>query len=165
MNLYTFPNKQYRAEAIKQYMQEKGHKKAVCFSCGNASRALRECGVDTLDISPTGDLQALRWFTKDEIKKVFPEYFDATSGHLDDECMRYVAGYFKEKLQTLPPLIMLPTGSGETLVELHMAFPKTKFFAVYDLNDATKYEEQAPLNARVKKIAEGIIFMRSDYAR
>ena len=164
IKLFIFPNKEYRAEALKAYMAEKGLKKAVCFSCGHSSKALKDSGVDVLDISPTGDLQAMRWFTKDEIKNIFQGYFDATSGHLDDEAMEYVAKYFKKKLKSLPPVVNLPTGSGETLVELKTAFPLTSFYAVYNLDDATKYEKEAPLNKTVEELADGLIFMRGEYA-
>ena len=162
VELYRFPNKALRAFAIKSYMEKAGYEKAVCFSCGNASRALREAGVDVLDISKSGDLQALRWFTQYEIKKTFPDHFDATSGHIPFECMQAVADIFKEYIGELPDHISLPTGSGETLVELKMAFPDTKITAVYNIDDATEYDEGCVLNSIVKALATDIIFQNKE---
>ena len=158
-NLYRFNNKELRSIAIKAYMQRYGFEKAVCFSCGNASRMLKEAGVKTLDISPTGDLQANRWFTMGEIKNAFPDYFDATSGHLPIECMEMISTVFYSHLyKTMPKEINLPTGSGETLVCLKMAFPDTKITAIYNIDPATQYEEEAPLNNLVRLLAEKIIY-------
>lgn len=159
-DLFRFNNKQIRSIAIKHYMQLHGFDKAVCFSCGNASRMLKEAGVKTLDISPTGDLQANRWFRIGEIAAAFPGYFDATSGHLPMDCMHAVSDIFYYELRELPGAINLPTGSGETLVCLKMAFPKTKITAVYNLDTATQFEENAPLNALVKLLAEDIVYLK-----
>lgn len=156
MELYRFPAKRLRAVAIKRFMEQAGKSRAVCFSCGNASRALKEAGVETLDISKSGDLEARRWFTMAEIRKAFPNHFDATSGHIPIDCMAEVAREFRGHLQCLPELIYLPTGSGETLVELKLAFPTAKIIAVYDLDEATAYEEGAPLNGLVKALAEEV---------
>lgn len=154
---YRFANKKLRAKAIRAYMERYGYEKAVCFSCGNASRELKNAGIKTLDISETGDLQALRWFTIGEIKNAFPGYFDATSGHLPMECMLYVAEEYKKYLHELPSEIYLPTGSGETLVCLKLAFPGVKINAVYNQSPATKYEKEAPLNRLVAVLANKII--------
>jgi len=158
VELFRFNNKQLRAIAIKRYMAAHGLDKAVCFSCGNASRALKEAGVKTLDISPTGDLQSNRWFRVGEIRAAFPGYFDATSGHLPIDCMLDVSDEFYFALRILPEAINLPTGSGETLVCLKLAFPETKITAVYNLNPATQFEEDAPLNALVRLLADDIIY-------
>lgn len=158
-NYFVFPNKILRTHAIKKYMEIYGYKRAVCFSCGNASRELKLAGVDTLDISPTGQLQALRWFTMGQIHDRFPDYFDATSGHLPMECMLMVADAFKSHFKGLdiPNEINLPTGSGETLVCLKLAFPTLKINAIYNLDGATEYNENAPLNDLVKLLAEKVV--------
>lgn len=158
VELFTFPNKALRAQAILAYMALTGREMAVCFSCGNASKALKKEGVKTLDISATGDLIANRWFQQYEVAKYFPEYFDATSGHIPVECMLDVARRFKEYLKKIPDEIYLPTGSGETLVELKLAFPETRINAVYNLNDATRYDEECVLNGLVRIMANKIIF-------
>lgn len=159
--LFRFNNKELRSIIIKKYMQRHGFDKAVCFSCGNASRQLKAAGVKTLDISPTGDMQANRWFTIGEIKAAFPDYFDATSGHLTMDCMRDIADEFYYQLhKIMPKAIELPTGSGETLVCLKMAFPQTRIKAVYNLNAATQYEPDAPLNNLVRLLADECIYLR-----
>lgn len=161
MSLFRFENKRIRARAIRAYMESHGYDKAVCFSCGNASRELRNAGINTLDVSPIGDMLALRWFTIGEIREQFPQHFDATSGHLPMDCMQLVAEMFKEEIGDRLGSIYLPTGSGETLVCLKMAYPDSKITAVYDMNAATAYEPSAPLNALVGLLAEDVI--RADW--
>ena len=157
--LFRFNNKELRSIVIRAYMQRHGFDKAVCFSCGNASRQLKAAGVKTLDISQTVDMQANRWFTIGEIKAAFPDYFDATSGHLPMDCMQDIADEFYFHLhKSMPGSILLPTGSGETLVCLKMAFPKTIITAVYNMDAATQYEEDAPLNSLVGLLADNIIY-------
>lgn len=156
MDLFEFENKRLRSVAIKNYMQLNGYDKAVCFSCGNASRELRNAGVNVLDISPYGDLDARRWFTIAEINKVFPEFFDATSGHLPMDCMLMVAEEFKKSLGDVSGTVNIPTGSGETLVCMKIAYPTLTVNAIYNLGNATKYESQAPLNKLVFAIADNV---------
>lgn len=157
MKLFRFENKRLRAQAIKEYMGAHGYRKAVCFSCGNASRELKRAGVDVLDISPTGDMLALRWFTVGEVATMFPSYFDATSGHLPMDCMELVAAEYRRELGQLSGKVNLPTGSGETLVCLKMAYPNLGITAVYDLDAATEYSEDAPLNALVRALADKVV--------
>lgn len=156
VNLFRFPNKKWRSQVIKEYMEERKIEKAVCFSCGNASRELKLAGVNCIDVSTEGDLIANRWFTVNEIKDCFSGCFDATSGHLPIDLMIQIARYYKAKLISLPKEIYLPCGSGETLVCLKMAFPKTKINAVYNLDPATEYSEKAPLNSLVVALAEKV---------
>lgn len=158
MKLFRFDNKRLRSIAIKNYMNENGYDKAVCFSCGNASRELAKAGVDVLDISPSGDLEARRWFTIADVHSCFSGFFDATSGHLPMDCMKMVAMKFKDALGEIDGPINLPTGSGETLVCMKIAYPTIAISAVYGLDDATKYDEQAPLNDLVVALADEIIF-------
>lgn len=158
VELFRFQNKEIRARAIKRYMEKAGYEMAVCFSCGNASKALREIGVDVVDVSPSGDMEALRWFKPHEIATIFPTAFDATSGHLPFECMLDVSKEFKSELKELPGgVIYLPTGSGETLVCLKLAFPQARIVAVYNLDAATQYDKDAQLNGLVELLAEDII--------
>lgn len=153
IELLRFPHKQIRAEAIRDYMRGR-YDKAVCFSCGNAAKALEAAGVETLHIGEHGDLAPRRWFTQAEIHDMFPDYFDATSGHLPMELMRDISRKFAEYLGDLPELVYVPTGSGETLICLKMAYPKHKFVAVYNLDAATEYSDGAPLNELVKAVSE-----------
>ena len=157
MIYFEFPNKQIRANAIKEYCEKYNIKKLVCFSCGNASRSLKEVGLDVIDVSPNGDLEAKHWFTQREISELFPDRFDATSGHVPMELMIMISDHFKNYLKEIPEEIYLPTGSGETLVELKLAFPDTKIHAVYNINEATEYSEYCVLNNLVNVLAEDII--------
>lgn len=138
-------------------MDKNGYNRAVCFSCGNASRELVKAGVDVLDISPFGDLEAHRWFTISDVASCFHGFFDATSGHLPMDCMLMVSDEFKSELGDMSGTIDLPTGSGETLVCLKLAYPSLSIRAVYDLDEATKYDDMAPLNRLVAALAEEVV--------
>ena len=158
--LLTFPAKIIRAEVIKEYIRSAGyHNKCVCFSCGNASKALTDVRLDVLDISPTGDFTANRWYTPDEIHKLFPDRFDATSGHLPLYLMVKIAKRFKLYLDNNldQPLndntiYKVPTGSGETILCLQLAYPKVHFKPLYniDTKGATQYDAMAPLNTIIE---------------
>ena len=156
MELLRFPHKKIRAKVIENYLGT--NKDVICFSCGNASRELKLTSLRVLDISPNGDLIPNRWFSKKEIKSKFPQYFDATSGHLDLDLMYAIGLAYKEYLGELPDVVYLPTGSGETLVCLKLVYPNTKFIAVYNLDAATEYSEFCELNELVKCLAYEIIY-------
>lgn len=151
--LFVRPFKLMRSVAVKRYMEDAGYSTAVCFSCGNAVDALRSVGVDVVGISPNGEYEARRWMSPAEVHRHFPLFFDATSGHLPMGVMRDVAGIFKSDILDVPDEIWLPTGSGETLVCMKMAFPDISIHAVYDINDATAYNDGAPLNGLVRALA------------
>lgn len=155
--LLRFPAKRIRAICIKEYIAGI-YDKVVCCSCGNAATALKNAGLDVLYIGPNGLLIPTRWFSQLEIHRMFPECFDATSGHLPLELMRIIGEAFKKSLGDLAETIYVPTGSGETLLCLKMAYPQNKFIAVYNLDDATLYNENAPLNPLVEIVADKIIF-------
>lgn len=157
VELLRFPHKKIRAEVIKRYIQGR-YEKAVCFSCGNAARELQAAGVNTLHIGVNGDLQPNKWFTQQEIATAFPTHFDATSGHLPAELMIMLAEEYKKYLGELPDLVYLPTGSGETLICLKLAYPATQFVAVYNLDSATEYDSRCVLNKFVELAADGIIY-------
>ena len=145
--------KAIRASVIKEYMQLHGYKQCVCFSCGNASRKLKDAGVDCIDISPSGDLNANRWWSMAEIRKAFPTCFDATSGHLSTDVMRMIVECFRAEFEDrFKPhkKYIIPAGSGETILCLKLAFPCTEFVAMYDdSNPATQYNRAAPLSCYV----------------
>lgn len=156
MELLRFPHKKIRSKVIEKYLGS--NSKVVCFSCGNASRELKSTSLQVLDISPKGDLIPNRWFTKKEIKQVFPEYFDATSGHLDINLMYKIGLAYKDYLGELDNIVYLPTGSGETLVCLKLVYPQTNFVAVYNLDEATEYSANCELNKLVECLAYKIIY-------
>lgn len=144
--------KRIRAEVVRAYMERNDIPYAVCFSCGNASLFLREAGVPLIDISPQGDLTANRWFTMEEIRQRFPQAFDATSGHLPTDLMREIAERLRVELSfDTDTEYVIPTGSGESIVCLKIAFPDVFFIPQYnDSNPATEYNKEAPLNAVVR---------------
>lgn len=155
--LYFKERKAIRARIIKQYIIACGIAGCVCFSCGNASKALKDEGIYTVDISPTGDLKANRWWLPSEINKAFPTLFDATSGHLPVHLMLDIGKAFKEHLGELNGVVYLPTGSGETLVCLSMVYPNVRFIPVYDCNVGCDYESEAPLNPLVNRLTNRYI--------
>lgn len=163
IELLRFNHKQLRAEVIKEFLKDKNYKGVVCFSCGNASKALKDIGLNTIDISTKGDLIANRWFEPSEVNEIFKDYFDATSGHLSIELMNKIADRFYIELNgILDDTVYVPTGSGETLVCLKLAFPEKHFVAVYNLDDATEYSPDAVLNSLVELLASKIIYEPSE---
>ena len=157
-NMLRFPHKAIRARVIKEYLAAQGCEKVVCFSCGNAAERMQEAGLDVLHIGPKGVLAPRKWFTQKEIACEFPGRFDATSGHLPAELMYALSQAYKAHIGHLPQKVYVPTGSGETLVCLKLAYPDTDFVAVYNMDDATEYSPDAPLNAYVAAMAADVLF-------
>ena len=150
----NLPAKKIRAQVICEYVIDAGYKGVVAFSCGNATRALKETGLFVLDISPCGDLSpSEKWWSPAEIQRMFPYLFDATSGHLPVHLMIRIAISFREHLGEIKGCDV-PTGSGETITCLRWAYPNEKFSPVYNLDQATKYEQNAPLNYLVLQGAD-----------
>ncbi len=141
--------KRIRAAVIREYMERNGIQSAVCFSCGNASRALRDAGVRVLDISPAGDLEARRWFTQEEIRRLWPSCFDATSGHLPADLMLEIAARLRQRFEGafVPGNgYKVAAGSGETVLCLAVAFPESVFLPMFDnTKPETTREPGAPL--------------------
>lgn len=161
--MQIIPNKEIRTKIIADYCKEANISGVVCFSCGNASNALKKIGLDTIDISPLGCLTTNKWWTPEEIKRVWPDRFDATSGHLPFFLMVRISKEYKKHLNSLQKVISsksvvdVPTGSGETIICLRLAFPNTKFNAIYNTNNrGTKYEKDAPLNEAVRALVNEI---------
>lgn len=143
--------KSIRARTIVTYAHKADYKGIVCFSCGNASRELKIASdpynIPTLQICPNGDLQSTKWWTPEGIHKVWPDYFDGTSGHLPLFLMHRIAEDFKGFLGKLyNDLYELPTGSGETITCLRLVYPNVEFQPVYNLDPPTNWEAGAPLN-------------------
>lgn len=162
MSVLNFPHKQIRAEAIREYIREK--QSIVCFSCGNASDALRYIGLDVLEIGSHGKLNPNEWFTQKEIADIFPNYFDATCGHLPMDLMLMIAerykAYIDNHYDNLESEYEVYCGSGETLVCLKFAYPEIDFIAEYNvpgLLAETEYNKDAPLNKLVELLAKSVI--------
>lgn len=133
----------------------------VCFSCGNATRELKAAGLYVVDVAPGGALEAGRWWGADEIRRAWPHLLDATSGHLPPPIMVEVAAALAAELGRLAVDVVheVPTGSGETITCLRMAYPAHTFAAAYDDRAiATRYNDRAPLAALVS--AGGLVIRR-----
>jgi len=142
-----FPNKALRARVIANYVRTAGYRGVVVFTCGNAARALRECGLEVVEIGSRGDLQTQKWWKAAEIHRLHPDLFDATSGHLPACLMVEVGKAFREHLGDLQPgQYAVPTGSGETIMCLRAAYPDPDivFHAAYD--DSKPETTRDPMN-------------------
>lgn len=157
--LFHVPNrKQLRAELVRDFCASAGIAGAVCLSCGNASRALKELetpAFNVVAIAPGGDLMPARWLRADEIRRAFPQHLDATSGHLTIPLMAGLAALFAERLQAPPrgSEWLVETGSGETIVALSMAFPDVRWSPLYTAKPHSLFSPQAPANALVCALA------------
>lgn len=155
METLIFPAKRLRAKVIAEYLSGLHQARCVCLTCGNAAEALREEGLEVCEVGPKAALQATRWIRPEEVAAWWPGLFDATSGHLPVWLMLRIANRFREHLGDLSESkYAIPTGSGETLVCLAMAYPDVRFVALYGDDPATKYEVAAPLNVLVARLAE-----------
>lgn len=137
----------------------------VIFSCGNAADELRRRLRTSFYVvhkfveigpGPNADLNSVLWWSPAQIHASWPNLFDATSGHLPFALMVeiaqllrvYVSGAVQED-----KTYYVPTGSGETIFCLKMAFPKKEFVAVYDnSNPATVRNSESPLTAVVERM-------------
>jgi hypothetical protein len=138
-------------------MRANGFRLCVCFSCGNASRTLKEHGVPCVAVAPDGDLLAGRWWTTAEIHRTFPTAFDATSGQLPADVMLQIAHEFREEFAPVfadgGKAYVIPTGSGETVLCLKLAFPDRTFIAQWRTGDPNcEYEPCAPLTPFVQAL-------------
>jgi hypothetical protein len=135
-----------RAEVIKEYLHGIGTNECVCFTCGNAGKALREVGLDVITVGDNEDLKPQKFFSEEENIKTFKR-FNATSGYLNFYLMNKIAHKMRIALGELQDdSYFVPTGSGETLLVLSLAYPDKKFFPIRFNNPETKYDEGNPLN-------------------
>lgn len=156
--LLRINNKVIRTKIVIDFVKKNNFRGIVCFSCGNASKLLKENYQNVIAIIPTGDFTANRWFTPSEIRKIFPDYFDATSGHLPWEVMNLIAQYYKDNLILPDNRYFIPTGSGETIICLKLAFPDKEFIPVYNLDTATQFDEECILNSLVNIVSTDVIY-------
>ena len=147
--------KEIRSAIVGRHVVNGGYRGAVIFSCGNAARALHSWrslngNIYVVEVSPEGPLQPGKWWRPEEIHRAWPDLFDTTPGHLPLPLMAQLAVALREEVGDLGQgPYMVPTGSGETLLALRWAYPRTEFVAVYDCGVGTEYEEEAPLNRLV----------------
>ena len=151
------PAKRLRAECIARACDGR----VVCFTCGNAAAALRAAGLEVVEVSPHGKLAANCWCTTADVRRMFPQHFDATSGHLPVDLMLRIGHRLTRWLDESGLHLeegveyVVPSGSGETVVCLKLANPRISFTARYDGSDAaTRYDVDNPLNALVRHLAK-----------
>ena len=140
------PAKRIRAEVVRDYMVGLGHDRVVCFTSGNAGACLREQGLDVLSVGPGGALLPGRWWQPSEIAAVWPDRFDATSGHLPMHLMALFAVALQAHLGPLGPgPWLVPTGSGETLCALALVYPGHTLCALTHTDHHTDHHDAMPL--------------------
>lgn len=142
------PDKSIRSAIIADYVRLAGYRGVVCFSCGTASAALKSRVPYVVDVSPTGDLLPVRWWTPAEIRRAWPDLFDATCGHLPLHLMAAIANAFGVHYNGLfvdGQRYNVPTGSGETILCLRMEFPRVIFVPVWGATPGTKKNDDSLL--------------------
>ena len=137
--IVELPNKAIRSGVIKAFL---GKDKCFCFSCGNATKALKKVGVKVVGISKQDDLAATKYIDPFVTKQIF-DTFDATSGHLPISLMPYIAqqikNYLPDAMYRDSDLIFCPLGSGETLFALSWLFPISRLVGVYGDYEPVKF--------------------------
>jgi hypothetical protein len=161
-HLINLEQKKIRAQVIALYLRAHGSNRCVCLTCGNAAKALREEGVQVIEVGKNGPIDANTWLTFQEIAAIWPDTFDATSGHLPWPIMQRIAYNMPDVIMRDNQPLYLPTGSGETLVCLKLHNPHTRIVAVYNLDASTTYNPGAPLNALVALLADDVIMHPGD---
>lgn len=156
-----FPAKRLRAKPIAMYIRKAGYPGVVTFTCGHAADALREAllplGFHVLEVGACGVLQTDTWWTPAEIHAGFPHLFDATSGHLPVPLMYEIAQEFRTYFGNIGGHLtdnkqyVVPSGSGETILCLRMAYPHAAFMAAYDnaKPETTRDIENVAMNALI----------------
>jgi hypothetical protein len=137
------PFKDIRAQVILAYVLRSSYRDGiVCCSCGNAVAALRSIFDDVKWIGRDG-----YWYTPAEIHGIYPRCFDATPGHLPAPLMVELAKEYRRLLGVYAGEWIVPTGSGETILCLQIAYPQVRWIAEYDdSKSGTRFEPKAPLN-------------------
>lgn len=155
--ILRFDNKGIRARVIADYLRRARRFDAggVCFTCGNAARALVGEGLYVVEVGARGGLTPSRWWSPAEIAAAFPGLFDATSGHLSVGLMAEVGQAFRRVLGPLRGDVVVPSGSGETFCSLALAYgAEARLIPVYDdLLPETTFSPEAPLNPLVRLLS------------
>jgi len=130
MKDYNLLVKKLRAEVIKEHLNGLGKNNCVCFTSGNATKYLRDTGLEVISVGDNEELKPGKWFSYTEIQKSFNGLFDATSGHLPFPLMNNISNILKDELKDEfqnEEDYNIKIGSGETIVCLKMAFPYVNF--------------------------------------
>ncbi len=164
MEIILIDYKLIRSLAIRQYL---GGRKCYCFSCGNASQALQDAGVDVIAIAPNAPLKTDHYIPPAVSDKWF-ECFNATSGYLPPYLMEAIA----RDLRTALPAriftmdakkVFVPTGSGETIWALSYLMPLQYIVPITgDLPEIDFAEPYSPLYEFIRHNTQEIIKYRSN---
>ncbi len=152
-------NKKERSSIVIDYAKTHLYEGIVVFSIGNPedlTRSILRSSLNLISVSPGGDLQsANKWWSQEEIRTSWPNYFDATSGHLPLFLLNKIVIKIRSKFLGIREDVeyFVPTGSGETFVCMAMAFPTISFKAVYNIDRYTQWNPNAPLNDLVNALA------------
>ena len=146
--------KRLRAIVIARYLRARGEARCVCFSCGNSAHALRVEGLQVVYVGNNALLKPGEWFTYTNVAEHFGALFDATSGHLPWPLMVEVAELMRADTPEYAGKTYIPTGSGETIVCLKLAYPNVHFTPVRGVSEATMYHAEAPLNSLVALLTQ-----------
>ena len=116
--------------------------KVVLLTCGNAAQACREHAMDVVELGggPCADLAPNQWMKPGHVARLFPDRFDATSGHLPLWMLIELAKTMRVKNPDALALsdfdekeeIYVPSGSGESAVITALAFPALRVVACFD---------------------------------
>lgn len=163
-----FPAKELRAGPIRDYVIKAGYPGVVTFTCGHAAEALRRVlrplDKHVLEVGARGVLQTEKWWTPAEIRAGFPHLFDATSGHLPVPLMYEIGRAFKSYFDysvyrgqgglDSEKQYVVPSGSGETIFCLHLAYPEVRLLAAYDNSkpETTRDTENVAMNALIDSL-------------
>ena len=125
-----------------------GYKRAVCFTCGNATAFLRSAGVEVVSVGEKEELKPNKWFSHAEIHRYWPDAFNATSGDLPVSLMFEISKRLRRELGEKYVLGEVETGSGETILCLMLAYPEQakNAVAVRNTSPATAFNKHANLN-------------------
>ncbi len=157
-------NKKDRAAVVVDYARTHFYEGIVVFSIGDPNdlqRSILRSSLNLISVSPGGDLQsANKWWSQEEIRTSWPNYFDATSGHLPVFLLNQIVVRIRSKFLGIDESkeYFIPTGSGETFVCMALAFPRVTFRAVYNIDRYTQWNPNAPLNDWVSALADDVYF-------
>ncbi len=117
-------------------------------------------GSSSPDNPPVPGDRRGQWRSPAWIKAEYPRRFDATPGHLPLHLMVQLARAYRRHLGRLADACYyVPTGSGETVICLKIAYPEKKFVPVYrQRSPHTQYDPRAPLNPVVRAMFRIIRF-------
>jgi len=146
--------KKIRAEVVKEYLNYFGINECVCFTCGNSGKFLKKVGLNVITVGENEFLKPARWFEYEEISNTFKS-FNATSGYLNIVLMNRIAEKIREVIGELDENnYLIPTGSGETLFALFLAYPDKRFYPLRLGTPETRFDEGNPLNKLLNAITD-----------